>query len=489
MKLILYKIVMPFSVEDYEKGLLYTVAHMSRQETGKGSGVEVLEKRPQPDYTLPDGTTANNCVYTHKLYHCERFVPNWIRKLAYRLYGKNSLKFLEYSHQSFPYMYTESRNMEKPEKINMTVESMHLDGDHGRNERPQFIHTSGLLKRRNSFKGVSMKTLDVTDNIRGLKHLDVTKCVSEKAGIGPLEPSGKKVSWHDNFHEPFMCVYKLAKIRYDIAFGSSLESTFAKKQEFLLHKIHRQMIYLMDEWWPMSLQEVKEFEEQVNEELGINLHRQDIDVETWGSTYKSESRANLLASVKSREKLLEAASKSRENLLDNKKTEDTLPKNASDEKLSEKDTQAAKSQISTSQVSVQPPAHITIKSETIYDKQGSLYANQTYQTNPDYTTEVEPEQTAITRKDQLIDPTSHLRRQSLGDSTMTNNSSDAQTHYMTPTELRPYSDWTVISDKSNQNLTQNHLELQNEDLQSLLSSDLETRYLTPNESIPGKVPA
>ena len=82
-----------------------------------------------------------------------------------------------------------------------------------RNDQPKYICTSRLLKNKNSLKGVTIKTLDVTEPVRGLKQLDTTKFRSERAQIGPLEPSDKKEAWHDKFDGPIMCVYKLAKIR------------------------------------------------------------------------------------------------------------------------------------------------------------------------------------------------------------------------------------------------------------------------------------
>ncbi len=35
--------------------------------------------------------------------------------------------------------------------------------------------------------------------------------------------------------------------------GSTLESKFLKQQEFLLARIHKQMMGILDEWWPLTL--------------------------------------------------------------------------------------------------------------------------------------------------------------------------------------------------------------------------------------------
>ncbi len=130
------------------------------------------------------------------------------------MYGKNSLKFYENSYNCFPYVTTHSWNMEKPQKIEMTVDSMHFDDDHANNVTPKFLITSKLLKKQNSLKGVTIKIVDITSPVKGLKSLDPTKMTWETANIGRLTQSHKKTGpWHANFQGPVMCVYKLVKVR------------------------------------------------------------------------------------------------------------------------------------------------------------------------------------------------------------------------------------------------------------------------------------
>ncbi|XP_075251409.1 phosphatidylinositol transfer protein 1-like [Convolutriloba macropyga] len=175
-------------------------------------------------------------------------------------------------------MFTQSHNMEKPEKVEMIFESMHLDNDKGETEKPQFIHDSKHLKNKNSFKGVTVTTIDITENMKNLRKYDPTQTRSEKALVGPLPPSQKKKPWYDDFEGPIMCCYKLSKTRFDIMFGGTLEKKFSKQQEFTFKKFHKMIYCLMDEWWDMSLEEVLKFEAEVNEELGVNLHRDDIEM-------------------------------------------------------------------------------------------------------------------------------------------------------------------------------------------------------------------
>ena len=103
--------------------------------------------------------------------------------------------------------------MEKPEKVEMIFESMHIENDKLKNEKPKYICDSELLKNKNSFKGVAIKVVDITEKNRKMKSVDPTKIRSEKASIGPLRPSDKKKSWFEIYEGPVMCAYKLSKLR------------------------------------------------------------------------------------------------------------------------------------------------------------------------------------------------------------------------------------------------------------------------------------
>jgi len=291
MKMILHKIVMPFSMRDYERGFLYTLAYVAKQETGRGSGVELKDAKEDKEFKLPDGTSPDKCTYTHKIYHCDRFVSNFVRKLAYKWFGKNSLKFIEHAWNAYPYMETKSHNMEKPDKVEFVFQSMHFNEDKGRLEKPTYIWDSEHLKNKNSFKGVNQIEIDITEKMKKLKKFDPTQVKSQKAGIGPLPQSQKKKPWYEQFEGTTMCCYKFSKTRFDIMFGGTMEKKFAKQQDFTFKKFHKMIYCLMDEWWDMTLEEILQYEADVNKELGINLNREDIELEGGGFGDDSGSEA------------------------------------------------------------------------------------------------------------------------------------------------------------------------------------------------------
>jgi len=67
------RIILPMTVEEYHVGQLYSIAETSKNETGGGEGVEIVENHPYTGNPVffgefPDGQ------YTHKVYHIARSV-------------------------------------------------------------------------------------------------------------------------------------------------------------------------------------------------------------------------------------------------------------------------------------------------------------------------------------------------------------------------------------------------------------------------------
>lgn len=52
-------------------GQLYSVAEVSKNETGGGEGIEVLKNEPFDDYPLLGGKFKKG-QYTYKIYHLQR---------------------------------------------------------------------------------------------------------------------------------------------------------------------------------------------------------------------------------------------------------------------------------------------------------------------------------------------------------------------------------------------------------------------------------
>ena len=66
-----YRIVMPLSVEEYQRGMLWSIVEASKAETGGGEGVEILKNEPFTDQPLFHGEFSEG-QYTKKIYHLQR---------------------------------------------------------------------------------------------------------------------------------------------------------------------------------------------------------------------------------------------------------------------------------------------------------------------------------------------------------------------------------------------------------------------------------
>lgn len=90
-------------------GQLYSVAEMSKNETGGGDGVEILMNEPftsfvnAPNPPLLNGDPLyTKGQYTHKCYHLSQKVPGVVRALA----PASALIFNEYAWNAYPYCRT-----------------------------------------------------------------------------------------------------------------------------------------------------------------------------------------------------------------------------------------------------------------------------------------------------------------------------------------------------------------------------------------------
>lgn len=80
---------------------LYSVAEVSKTETGGGEGVEVIKNEPFRDHPLLNGKYSTG-QYTYKIYHLASKVPSFIRLLA----PKGSLEIHEEAWNAYPYCRT-----------------------------------------------------------------------------------------------------------------------------------------------------------------------------------------------------------------------------------------------------------------------------------------------------------------------------------------------------------------------------------------------
>ncbi|XP_074535572.1 phosphatidylinositol transfer protein beta isoform-like [Halichoeres trimaculatus] len=248
-----FRIVLPISVEEYQVGQLYAVAEASKNETGGGEGVEVIENKP---YENEEGKGQ----YTHKIYHLKSKVPSLLSKVA----PPGSLSVHEKAWNAYPYCRTILTNEYMGDSFEIKIETWHKP-DMGEQEN---VH--GLDKA--TWDSVKVEVIDIADrNSVSSKDYkeeeDPAKFKSEKTGRGPLGPNWKKELANDP-NCPHMCAYKLVSVKFKLMMlGSSVESMIQKMEKRLFTNFHRQLFCWIDKWYGLSMEDIRRMEEETKKEL------------------------------------------------------------------------------------------------------------------------------------------------------------------------------------------------------------------------------
>ncbi|XP_019950382.1 phosphatidylinositol transfer protein alpha isoform-like [Paralichthys olivaceus] len=244
-----YRIVLPVSVEEYQVGQLYAVAEASKDETGGGEGVEVLENRPYEE-------NGEKGQYTHKIYYLQSKVPAIIRTLA----PTGSLEVHEEAWNAYPYCKTVLTNPWMKEKFLIKIETWHKP-DMGDQEN---VH--GASPER------EIVDIDIADR-KGISssdykpELDPALVKSEKTGRGPLGPNWKK-ELANNPNCPHMCAYKLVTIECKwYGLQAKLEKMIQKMEKRIFTNFHRQLFCWLDKWIDLSMDDIRRMEDETKNEL------------------------------------------------------------------------------------------------------------------------------------------------------------------------------------------------------------------------------
>lgn len=252
-----YRIVLPMTVEEYQIGQLFSVAEASKQETGGGEGVEVLVNQPFDDVALFNGAFTKG-QYTHKIYHLQSKVPSIVKHIL----PKGSMSIHEHAWNAYPYCKTELTNPDyMKDAFFVRIETIHLNNDRGNTENAHCLPKDMLDKRE-------VVHIDIANDKEYLYHSDIveetspSKFHSHKTGRGPLA-----LGWRQSC-QPVMCAYKLVTINFKWFGLQKMVETFGHKQyPRLFCKFHREVFCWMDRWHGLTLEQIREIEEQVKREL------------------------------------------------------------------------------------------------------------------------------------------------------------------------------------------------------------------------------
>jgi len=248
-----YRVLMPTTVPEYQVAQLYCVAKMSKQETGVGAGVEVLKNEP---YTR--GTESGQ--YTHKIYHLGDRIPKWISSLL----PKDALKLEEKAWNAYPICGT---YLSSPwaTSVKIAVETIHK-ADRGETENIHNLPPEKLKVRQVVYVDIAN---DKINPKKYKKEDDPTIFSSKKSGRGPLVKDWTKTT------EPIMCCYKLITVDINKAIiGPKLERYIQEYEYELMLHFHRQVFCTIDEWFGMTIEDIRKIEDATAKELLAKINQE-----------------------------------------------------------------------------------------------------------------------------------------------------------------------------------------------------------------------
>lgn len=146
------------------------------------------------------------------------------------------------------------------ERFHIVIESKHLP-DAGTTENAFNLTPDELETRRIVWVDIA------ADRVKDHRaDHEPAKFCSEKTKRGPL--SGQW--WGQN--EPVMCCYKLVTIKFQV-FGlqTRVEDIIMRNQQELLTKFHKSVFCLIDNWYGLTLDEIRLLEDQIKRELDSRL--------------------------------------------------------------------------------------------------------------------------------------------------------------------------------------------------------------------------
>jgi len=272
-----YRVPLPITVKEYQVGQLYSVAEASKDNTGGGEGVEVVQNEP---YQKGD----EKGQYTFKIFRMESKVPLIMRKLL----PKGSMVFHEKAWNAYPYCKTVITNPEyMKENMEVIVASWHKP-DLGEIENVHNLSPEDLKNR---------EVVDVDFVTFQPSKSDYKKEADPQIYKNPDDDSRSalKPTWLQEMkmikksHEdglkmgipeadlpkvgPHMCAYKLVTIKFKwFGIQGRMESFMHSQQRRVFSLFHRQVYCWLDKWVNMTMDDIRALEDKTKDDLAKNIN-------------------------------------------------------------------------------------------------------------------------------------------------------------------------------------------------------------------------
>eukprot|EP01083_Nonionella_stella_P297598 1010490_1 len=227
------------------------VTKCSQERTVEDEGVKVIENKP-----IEDGSGQ----YTLKHIFVGKSLPGYLTSIVP---GLKELTLVEESWNRYPHCLTKYSCDAFGDRFDISVESMHVDNDRGEQENACNLDEK-KLKLREVFH------LDLTDVDEKHKDYnperDLRTFKSDKTGRGELQDGWKKDA------EPVMCCYKVSYVKLSGWWiPGFVETMIQDNSRDIMLKAQQDVFCLIDEWFGLSLEDIRDMEKKSNDELAKKL--------------------------------------------------------------------------------------------------------------------------------------------------------------------------------------------------------------------------
>ncbi|CAG5046092.1 unnamed protein product [Parnassius apollo] len=245
-----FRICMPMTVEEYRIGQLYMIARHSFEQSSNGEGVEVIVNEEVNDEVNGLGQ------FTEKRIHLSSHLPYWVQSLIPKIFYVT-----EKAWNFYPYTITEYTCSFIP-KFSISIQTRYEDNN-GTTENCLGLTSEELELREVDFIDIAY------DEIKPhhYKEAEDPKFYkSEKSGRGPLCEG-----WRDT-HKPIMCCYKCVNVKFEVwGLQTRVEDYVQGAIRDILLLGHRQAFTWMDEWYNMTIEDVRNYEKEMQAQTNMKV--------------------------------------------------------------------------------------------------------------------------------------------------------------------------------------------------------------------------
>ncbi|XP_012255901.2 cytoplasmic phosphatidylinositol transfer protein 1 [Athalia rosae] len=246
-----YRICMPFTTEEYQIGQLYMIARHSHEQSDSSEGVEVVETSPCEHVTHGAGQ------FTEKRIHLSNKLPYWIQSFVPKIFY-----ITEKAWNYYPFTITVYTCSFIP-TFHISINTKY-ENNNGSTENCLGLTPVELVHREVDF-------IDIAYDEVPAKHYkeeeDPKYFKSKITGRGPLVEG-----WKDTT-QPIMCSYKLVQASFDVwGMRTRVEEFIHRCVRDILLLGHRQAFAWIDEWFGMTLEDVRQYESNMQEETNKKVN-------------------------------------------------------------------------------------------------------------------------------------------------------------------------------------------------------------------------